>query len=153
MERRAVPFTPLTAEGRVQLESLARAQSLAAALERRVQMILQLVGGEATKPVPKTCLARRLRCHLDFPPTDRSWVHEVVRWSALITHQAGRRGSFDSLADIRPKIHIFGKHCNRHARPFLWIAAASRSAVNSSCHVKLPMGTSLGDGANRPEVR
>jgi putative transposase len=50
MGRRAVPLT-VTAEDRIQLESIARSQSLPAALARRAQMILRLADGETNSAV------------------------------------------------------------------------------------------------------
>jgi hypothetical protein len=55
MGRPAVELT-ITAEDRMQLESIARSQSLPAALSRRAQMILRLADGETNSAV-----ARRYR--------------------------------------------------------------------------------------------
>jgi transposase len=37
------------------------------------------------------------KVHLPFTPTYSSWLNQVERWFALITNQAIRRGSFDSV--------------------------------------------------------
>jgi putative transposase len=42
----------------------------------------------------------------------------------LITNQAIRRGSFDSVADLKRKIDAFVKHYNQHPRPFRWTATS-----------------------------
>jgi hypothetical protein len=55
MGKPAVELT-VTAEDRMQLESIARSQSLPAALSRRAQMILRLADGETNSAV-----ARRYR--------------------------------------------------------------------------------------------
>jgi putative transposase len=44
----------------------------------------------------KAWLARRPRS---------SWLNQVERWFALITNQAIRRGSFDSVTDLKRKIN------------------------------------------------
>ena len=72
----------------------------------------------------KNWLARRPRFHLHFTPTYSSWLNQVERWFALITTQAIRRGSFDSVADLKRKIDEFVKHYNQHPKPFMWTATA-----------------------------
>jgi transposase len=72
----------------------------------------------------KAWLARRPRFHLHFTPTYSSWLNHVERWFALITNQAIRRGSFDSVADLKRKIDEFVKHYNQHPKPFMWTATA-----------------------------
>jgi putative transposase len=69
-------------------------------------------------------LARRSRIHLHHTPTYSSWLNQVERWFALITQQAIRRGSFDSVADLKRKINEFVEHYNQHPRPFMWTATA-----------------------------
>lgn len=72
----------------------------------------------------KAWLARRPRFHLHFTPTYSSWLNQVERWFALITNQAIRRGSFDSVTDLKRKINEFVEHYNQHPRPFMWTATA-----------------------------
>lgn len=72
----------------------------------------------------KAWLARRPRFHLHFTPTYSSWLNQVERWFALITTQAIRRGSFDSVADLKRKIDEFVKQYNQHPKPFMWTATA-----------------------------
>lgn len=69
-------------------------------------------------------LARRSRFHLHFIPTYSSWLNQVERWFALITNQAIRRGSFDSVTDLKRKINAFVEHYNQHPKPFMWTATA-----------------------------
>jgi transposase len=72
----------------------------------------------------RSWLARRPRFHLHFTPTYSSWLNQVERWFALITNQAIRRGSFDSVLDLKRKIQLFVEHYNQHPRPFHWTATA-----------------------------
>ena len=72
----------------------------------------------------KTWLAKRPRFHVHFTPTYSSWLNQVERWFALITNQAIRRGSFESVSDLKRKIETFVKHYNHHPRPFRWTATA-----------------------------
>lgn len=69
-------------------------------------------------------LARRPRFHVHFTPTYSSWLNQIERWFALITNQAIRRGSFDSVTDLKRKIDTFVSHYNQHPRPFMWTATA-----------------------------
>jgi hypothetical protein len=48
----------------------------------------------------------------------------VERWFALITNQAIRRGSFESVTDLKRKINEFVEHYNQHPVPFVWTATA-----------------------------
>ena len=72
----------------------------------------------------KAWLAKRERFHLHFTPTYSSWLNQVERWFGLITQQAIRRGSFDSVTELKRKINEFVEHYNQHPRPFKWTATA-----------------------------
>lgn len=72
----------------------------------------------------KVWLAKRPRFHLHFTPTYSSWLNQVERWFGLITQRAIRRGSFDSVPDLKRKINEFIEHYNQHPKPFRWTATA-----------------------------
>jgi hypothetical protein len=109
----------VSSEDRVQLESIARSQSLPAGLVRRAQMILHMADGESNSAV-----ARRPRFHVHFTPTYRSWLNQVERWFALITNQPVRRGSFESVSELKRQINAYVDHHNQHPKPFMWTATA-----------------------------
>lgn len=92
----------------------------------------------------KVCawLARRSRFHLHFTPTYSSWLNQVERWFALITNQAIRRGSFDSVTDLKRKISEFVDHYNQHPRPFMWTATAESILAKLERLCKVINGTS-----------
>lgn len=69
-------------------------------------------------------LAARPRFHLHFTPTYSSWLNQVERWFGLITQQAIRRGSFQSVKELTAKIDRFVQHYNRASKPFAWTATA-----------------------------
>jgi putative transposase len=75
-------------------------------------------------PRVRSWLARRPRFHLHFTPTYSSWLNQVERWFGLITHQAIRRGSFESVTDLKRQINAFVEHYNQHPQPFMWTATA-----------------------------
>src|SRR3974390_147112 len=72
----------------------------------------------------KAWLARRPRFHVHYTPTYSSWLNQVERWFGLITQRAIRRGSFDSVPDLKRKINEFVEHYNQHPQPFMWTATA-----------------------------
>ncbi|MGA8567565.1 MAG: IS630 family transposase, partial [Candidatus Binataceae bacterium] len=75
-------------------------------------------------PRVKAWLARHRRFHIHFTPTYASWLNQVERWFALITHQAIRRDSFRSVRDLVRKIDGYVTYYNTHKRPFVWTATA-----------------------------
>jgi len=75
-------------------------------------------------PRVRAWFARRPRFHVHFTPTYSSWLNQVERWFALITNQAIRRGSFQSVTDLKRLIQAFVDNYNQHPRPFKWTATA-----------------------------
>jgi len=63
--------------------------------------------------------------HLHFTPTSASWLNLVERWLALITTQAIRRGTFESLKRLESAILRYIEHWNENPRPFRWTKSAS----------------------------
>ena len=102
------------------LEFIALLASLARRYPRRE---LHLIGdnyGTHKHPTVKQWLAAHPRFHLHFTPTSASWLNLVERWFALITRQAIRRGSFDSVRRLAQAILRYLAHWNENARPFRW---------------------------------
>ena len=66
------------------------------------------------------------RIHLHFTPTGASWLNLVERWFGLITEQAIRRGSFDSVRRLEEAINRWLAHWNQNARPFRWTKSAAK---------------------------
>jgi transposase len=75
-------------------------------------------------PRVRAWLARRARFHVHFTPTYSSWLNQVERWFALITNQSIRRGSFQSVSDLKRQINAFVDNYNQHPKPFKWTATA-----------------------------
>jgi len=73
------------------------------------------------------------RFHINFTPASASWLNLVERWFALITSQAIRRGSFDSVRRLERAITRWLTHWNEIAKPFRWTRSAAeikRSIAN-----------------------
>jgi transposase len=66
------------------------------------------------------------RLHLHFTPTGTSWLNLVERWFGLITEQAIRRGSFDSVRRLEAAINGWLARWNQNARPFRWTKSATK---------------------------
>jgi putative transposase len=64
------------------------------------------------------------------------------RWFALIINQPIRRGSFDSVPDLKRKINEFVEHYNQHPKPFTWTATAESILAKIERVCKVINGTS-----------
>jgi transposase len=69
-------------------------------------------------------LARHPRVTLHFTPTSGSWLNLVEVFFGIITRQAIRRGSFDSVAQLVEKIRAFIDGWNDRCHPFVWTKTA-----------------------------
>jgi transposase len=75
-------------------------------------------------PAVRQWLTLHPRFQLHFTPTSASWLNLVERWFGLISQQAIRRGSFDSVAQLERAISRFVEHWNQDAQPLLWTKTA-----------------------------
>jgi transposase len=82
--------------------------------------------GTHKHPAVKQWLSAHPRIQLHFTLTGASWLNLVERWFALITDQAIRRGSFDSVRRLEGAITRWLAHWNQNARPFRWTKSAAR---------------------------
>jgi transposase len=65
-------------------------------------------------------LAKHPRISLHFTPTSGSWLNLVEVFFGIITRQAIRRGSFDSVKQLVDAIRAFIDAYNDRCRPFVW---------------------------------
>jgi hypothetical protein len=72
----------------------------------------------------KAWLARHPRITLHFTPTSGSWLNLVEVFFGIITRQAIRRGSFDSVRDLVDAIRRFIDGWNERCEPFTWTKEA-----------------------------
>jgi transposase len=82
--------------------------------------------GTHKHPEVKKWLAARPRYHVHFTPTSSSWLNQIERWFAEITHKRIRRGTFRSVRDLIRAIQDYIRLYNKNPRPFQWVASASR---------------------------
>jgi len=71
-------------------------------------------------PAVRAWLARNPRITLHFTPTSGSWLNLVEIFFGIITRQAIRRGSFDSVRELVDAIRRFIDGWNERCEPFIW---------------------------------
>jgi transposase-like protein/transposase len=69
-------------------------------------------------------LAKNPRVTLHFTPTSGSWLNLVEVFFGIITRQAIRRGSFDSVKQLVTAIRTFIEAWNDRCHPFTWTKTA-----------------------------
>jgi putative transposase len=60
------------------------------------------------------------RFHVHFTPTSASWLNLVESWFSVLTRQAIRRGSFDTVRQLERAVTKYIAEWNEHAEPFRW---------------------------------
>jgi transposase len=79
-----------------------------------------------------TWLAKHPRITLHFTPTSGSWLNLVEVFFGIITRQAIRRGSFDSVKQLVAAIHTFINGWNQRCHPFTWTKTADEVLPHTS---------------------
>ena len=69
-------------------------------------------------------LVKNPRVTLHFTPTSGSWLNMVEVFFSIITRQAIRRGSFDSVKELMASISAFIAGWNQRCHPFVWTKTA-----------------------------
>jgi hypothetical protein len=75
-------------------------------------------------PEIQAWLEKHPRVHLHFTPTSGSWLNLVEVFFGIITRQAIRRGSFDSVKELVTAIRRFIDGWNDRCHPFTWTKTA-----------------------------
>src|SRR3990172_6658045 len=90
---------------------------------RQLHLVLDNVSTHKTPDVQKW-LARHKRVHLHFTPTSASWMNQIETWFSILSRQAIRRGSFESVRALVAAIERFTREWNTGASPFTWVKTA-----------------------------
>jgi len=114
------------------LEFIAFLESLARSYPRRDLNKICDNYGTHKHPAVLQWLAAHPRFKLYFTPTSVSWLNLVKRWFALITGQAIRRGSFDSVGRLERVIMRWLANWNENAQLFHW----TKSAADIECSLR-----------------
>jgi transposase len=77
-------------------------------------------------PTVQRWLRQHPRFKLHFVPTYSSWLNLVERWFANLTHDALRRGSHRSTAELQAAIEAYIQASNSDPRPFVWTKTADQ---------------------------
>ena len=114
------------------VEFIAFLESLAKRYPQRDLHLICDNYGTHKHPAVQEWLVAHPRFNLHFTPTSASWLNLVERWFALITSQAIRRGSFDSVRRLERTITCYLANWNQSAKPFRWIKTAAQ--IKRSIH-------------------
>lgn len=68
---------------------------------------------------------------MHFTPTSGSWLNLVEVFFGIITRQAIRRGSFDSVRELVTAIREFITGWNDRCPPFVWTKPADEILVHA----------------------
>jgi len=93
--------------------------------DKELHLILDNYGTPKQDEVQKW-LKRHDRFHLHFTPTGASWMNMVEIWFGILTNQAIRRRSFNSVARLIAAIKAFLARWNEGAQPFVWTKTADQ---------------------------
>jgi len=95
----------------------------AVAPELAVHVILDNLSAHKS-PIVQRWLLRHPRFHFHFTPTYASWLNLVERFFGLLTDEALRRGSHNSVAALRKAIVDYVEVHNEEGQPIVWTKPA-----------------------------
>ena len=107
-------------------EFIAFLKSIARRYPRREIHLICDNYGTHKHPAVRQWLTEHPRFHLHFTPTSASWLNLIERWFGLVTQQAIRRGSFDTVAQLERALLRFLEDWNLNAQPFTWTKTAAQ---------------------------
>jgi hypothetical protein len=80
------------------------------------------VGVAADALLPESALVRHPRFQVHFTPTSASWLNQVERWFATLTHRCVRR----STQDMEQALSEYVELNNAAPKPFVWTKSADQ---------------------------
>lgn len=89
-----------------------------------LHLIVDNVSSHKTKEVHKFLGKRKKRIVVHFTPTHSSWLNLVERWFSEITNKRIRRGSWESLKELKAAILDYIHRWNDSGRTFIWTKSA-----------------------------
>jgi len=101
---------------------------------KTLHLIVDNVSSHKTREVQDFLRSRKGRFVLHCTPTHSSWLNLIERWFAEITSKRIRRGSWDSMKDLKAAIMDYIHHWNDSGRTFIWTKSAGQvlAAVNKA---------------------
>jgi transposase len=88
-----------------------------------IHLVMDNYGTHKT-PTIKAWFARNPRFHVHFTPTSASWLNQVERWFATLTHNYIRRGTHRSTRQLEQAIRQYLELHNTDPKPFVWSKSA-----------------------------
>lgn len=90
---------------------------------REVHVVLDNLSTHGT-PEVQAWLAKNPHVTFHFTPVGSSWLNQIENWFSIITRQAIRRGTFNSVQVLIGQIRDYIQHWNSDPKPFAWTATA-----------------------------
>jgi transposase len=90
---------------------------------KEIHVIVDNLSTHAGDDVDKW-LEKHPRVKFHYTPSGSSWMNQVENWFGIITRQAIRRGTFQSVRQLIQHIENYISHRNVDATPFVWTATA-----------------------------
>jgi len=90
------------------------------ASKKVLHIVADNLSAHKTKAVNEYLESKPGRFVLHFIPTHSSWLNLVERWFAEITNKQIRRGSYESVTQLRKAIKDYIKSWNKSGRSFKW---------------------------------
>ena len=103
-----------------------------------VHVVLDNVSTHKTPDV-QAWLHRHRRFTFHFTPTSASWLNQIETWFGILSRQAIRRGSFESVRALVAAIERFTRAWNTDASPFTWVKTPDEILAKA---VRKPQATS-----------
>jgi DDE superfamily endonuclease len=91
--------------------------------DKEIHVIVDNLSTHAGDEIGKW-LTKHSRVTFHYTPKGSSWINQVETWFGVITRQAIRRGSFQSVRQLIRHIENYITHWNENAAPFTWTTIA-----------------------------
>jgi hypothetical protein len=91
---------------------------------REIHVVLDNLSTHSRTDVD-TRLTKHPNVTVHLTPTGGSWLNQVETWFGIITKQAIRRGTFESVRQLINTINTYITKWNHDSKPFTWTATAN----------------------------
>ncbi|MGH3854028.1 MAG: IS630 family transposase [Pseudonocardiaceae bacterium] len=91
---------------------------------REIHVVIDNLSTHSGTDVAKW-LTKHSNVTFHFTPTGSSWLNQVEIWFGIITKQAIRRGTFESVRQLINTINTYITKWNHDSKPFTWTATSN----------------------------
>ena len=131
MEVATGKVTDACCERHTNAEFLALRKLVAKTYPRRKSHVVADNDATHSHPSVQAWLAENPRMSMHSTSTSGSWLNTVEIFFGIITRQATRRGTFDSVRDLKDAIRTFIDSWNDRCQPFIWTKDAETILANA----------------------